>query len=164
MRQKTEYRVGVGASSILMILVVLSLTALSLLSLSSARNNQALSDRNLSMTVQYYEAAASAQRKLAAMDAVLVQHAGAALTRAQWQSVFDVESLTDIRLTDALTFAFTVDAGAGRTLTVEGTLTPDALPRYHLTCHELRSTALETEQPLLLLNPPTTAPAGQTNP
>ena len=118
MRQKTEYRVGVGASSILMILVVLSLTALSLLSLSSARNNQALSDRNLSMTVQYYEAAASAQRKLAAIDAVLVQHAGAALTRAQWQSVFDAESLTDIRLTDALTFAFTVDAGGGRVLSV----------------------------------------------
>ena len=164
MRQKTEYRVGVGASSILMILVVLSLTALSLLSLSSARNNQALSDRNLSMTVQYYEAAAAAQRKLAAMDAILAQHAGAAFTLADWQAVLEAEGLTDVRLTDSLDFAFTVDAGAGRTLAVEGTLTPDALPRYHLTCHELRSTALETEQPLQLFTPPTASPAGQTNP
>ena len=164
MKQKTEYRVGVGASSILMILVVLALTALSLLSLSSARNNQALSDRTLSMTVQYYEAAATAQRKLAAMDAALAQHAGAALSRAEWQSVFDAAGLSDVGLTGALAFAFTVDAGAGRTLAVEGMLTPDALPRYRLTCHELRSSTLQTEQPLLLLSPPTVAPAGQTNP
>lgn len=164
MRQKTEYRVGVGASSILMILVVLSLTALSLLSLSSARNNQALSERNLGMTVQYYEAAANAQRKLAAMDAALEKHAGTLFSRAAWQSIFDAEGLTDVSLTDELTFAFTVDAGAGRTLAVEGTLTPNTQPRYRLTCHELRSSALQTEQPLLLLTPPTTAPVGQTNP
>ena len=40
MKQKSEYRVGIGASSILMILVVLALTALALLSYNSARSTE----------------------------------------------------------------------------------------------------------------------------
>lgn len=70
-KPKTEYRVGVGASSILMILVVLALTALSLLSFSGARHAEVMAKRNVDMVTAYYAATAEAQEKLAVLDSML---------------------------------------------------------------------------------------------
>ncbi len=135
MKQRGEYRAGVGASSILMILVVLALAALSLLSLSSARNNEALSQRNLAMTLSYYGAAAGAQRTLAAMDALVAENPGADAERLN--ELFAAHSLDTVTVSDGGAFAFSLDAGAERLLVVEGVLSPGATPRCALTRHEL---------------------------
>ena len=152
MKQRLEFRIGVGASSILMILVVLALAALSLLSLSSARNNQALSQRNLSMALRYYQAAAEAQQKLAAIDAVLAEHAGNTAAE-DWQARFDAQGLSDVAVSDDMTFRFSLDAGAQRELAVAGTLSPDQSPRYTLTVHELRNVAIPGDETMQLLIP-----------
>jgi len=153
MNTKAEYRIGVGASTILMILVVLALAALSLLSFSSARSNAALSERNLTMTLSYYQATAQAQQKLAMMDALLADHATDAIDTNSIISLFVEHGLQDITLSENMTFTFQIDAGAGRTLRVEGTLTPVSYPRYTVTRHELTSQTLPDEQPLNVYQP-----------
>ena len=45
-KQDSQQRVGIGVSSVLMILVVLAMTALSLLALGSARSNESMTSRN----------------------------------------------------------------------------------------------------------------------
>ena len=45
-KQENQQRVGVGISSVLMILVVLAMTALSLLAFGSARSNDSMTRRN----------------------------------------------------------------------------------------------------------------------
>ena len=88
MNRKTDYRVGVGASSILMVLVVLALAAMSLLSLSAARNSEALGDRALDMTTNYYQAVSEAQRMLAAMPATQSRVQATASRAAIYASVW----------------------------------------------------------------------------
>ena len=153
MKQQSDYRVGVGATSILMILVVLALAALSLLSLSSARNNENLAQRNLSMTLSYYQAAAEAQRTLAAMDTLVVENRAQTQDADGWNALFAAHGLETVTVTKGGTFSFSLDAGEERALVVEGTLTPNALPRYTLTRHELVNQSAETEYTLDLLIP-----------
>lgn len=148
MRIKTEYRIGVGASTILMILVVLALAALSLLSFNSARSNAALSQRNLAMTLSYYDAAAQAQQKLALMDALLADPTVEATDAAAISSLYAAHALQDVTLSSGLAFSFHLDAGAGRTLNVEGLLSPGSSPRYTVTRHELTSPSAPQEQTL----------------
>lgn len=153
MNTKTEFRIGVGASTILMILVVLALAALSLLSFNSARSSAALSERNLSMTLSYYQAAAQAQQKLAMMDALLADQATDAMDANAIASLFITHALQNVTLDDDLTFSFHIDAGAGRTLNVEGTLSPGSFPRYTVTRHELTNQPIPEEQPLNVYQP-----------
>ena len=141
MKPKPEYRLGIGASSILMILVVLALAALSLLSLKAAQTNAALTERTLRMSLAYYNAAAEVQQTLAAMD--------------QRQSELDLADLEDIAayraflagcsltatLRDDLTFTLLADAEASREIVVEGIITPHAPTAITVTRHTLHSTA-----------------------
>jgi hypothetical protein len=153
MKQSGDYRTGVGASTILMILVVLALAALSLLSLNSARNNDTLSQRNLAMTLSYYEAAAEAQRMLAAMDALIVEHPAEAADATLCAALFAAHGLDTVTVSEGGAFSFSLDAGADRTLQVEGVLTPGAQPRCTLTCHELTSNAAPENGTVDLLIP-----------
>ena len=66
-------RMGVGASSILLILVVVSLTLFASLSLMQARGDAALTQKTAESIATYYEADARAQEKLAALDDALQQ-------------------------------------------------------------------------------------------
>ena len=151
MNRKTDYRVGVGASSILMVLVVLALAAMSLLSLSAARNSEALGDRTMDMAVDYYQAAAEAQRMLAAMDATLADHAAEVPDSATWQAMLQAHGVPDIQVAADLTYTFSVNAGAQRILEVSGLLTPTQPQRYTLTRHQLINTATVETQPLQVL-------------
>ena len=148
MKPNPEYRVGIGASSILMILVVLALAALSLLSLGSAKNSAALSQRNLQMTLTYYQAAAEVQRDLSVMDSLIAEHAGQSLTSAEWGALFSAHGLQGLTIADNMTFSLSTYAGAQRLLLVEGSLTPAGVPRYTLTRHELSNQA-PLEEPTL---------------
>ena len=64
-------RMGIGASSILLILVVLSLTLFAVLSLVQARSDAALTDRTALGVNAFYDADARAQQVLARIDDAL---------------------------------------------------------------------------------------------
>ena len=65
-------RMGVGASSILFILVILSLTLFAVLSFVQARSDAALTNRSAQSVEAYYEADARAQQAIAQIDDMLV--------------------------------------------------------------------------------------------
>ncbi len=165
-KQKMEYRVGVGASSILMILVVLALTALALLSFSGAKSADVLAKRNQAMVVAYYQAMAKAREKLAALDHVIVEmqkdasqvsasqqlqvgeQTDASLLLSFTQRVAQA-GLTDIQIEEgpeSSLFSFQVDASYGRLIMVEGQLADEpGMPRYYVTRQELVSLPTEDE-------------------
>jgi len=64
-------RMGVGASSILFILVVLSLTLFAVLSFMQARSDAALTNRTAQSIDAYYDTDARAQQMLASIDDAL---------------------------------------------------------------------------------------------
>lgn len=66
-------RIGTGASSVLMIFVVLCLTAFGVLSLVSARADRHLTDRAQAAAEAYYAADAAVEETLAAIDAALAR-------------------------------------------------------------------------------------------
>lgn len=70
---KSEYRMGIGTSSILMIFVVLCLTTLGVLSFASARNNLTLSQKRQTQVESYYAASAEAERILSQIDTILIE-------------------------------------------------------------------------------------------
>jgi len=65
-------RMGVGASSILFILVILSLTLFAVLSFVQARSDAALTNRAAQSVESYYDADARAQQAIAQIDDALV--------------------------------------------------------------------------------------------
>lgn len=65
---KSSSGMGVGASSIMLIIVVVCLTLFGVLSYVTARNDAALSSRTKESVQRYYEADAAAQRGLMAVD------------------------------------------------------------------------------------------------
>lgn len=71
-KPQQEYRVGVGASSILMIFIILCLTTLGVLSFASARANLQLTTRRQTQVQAYYATQAEAQRLLARIDEALL--------------------------------------------------------------------------------------------
>ena len=64
-------RMGVGASSILLILVVVSLTMFASLALLQARSDATLTDKTAESVNAYYDADARAQQMLSALDDAL---------------------------------------------------------------------------------------------
>ncbi len=72
-RQSTrgEYRVGPGASSLLLIFVAVCLTTVGILTLISALADSRMSDRSMAHTTAYYEATARAQREIGVLDGQL---------------------------------------------------------------------------------------------
>jgi len=72
-KQNRQTRVGLGAASLIMILLVLCLVLLGVLSLMSARSDLSLSARHAELAAGYAEASANAQRALAELDALLAE-------------------------------------------------------------------------------------------
>ena len=84
MQNKNSYRIGPGAASLLLIVMVLCLTVLGILGLSSARSDFRLAQRNESMTQGYYEADAHTQRALAELDSVIVRARELTMTEEEY--------------------------------------------------------------------------------
>lgn len=153
---KAEYRVGVGASSIVMMLVVLALTAMSLLALSSAQNTSKLISRSETMTLGYYQAADEAQRRLAAMDQTLFElRAQPSITQSEFENTLKQNKDFGIAIdADGITFSFECDAGESRALLVQGTVSglAETGARYTLQKHALIDLGVENiEDPYLNL-------------
>lgn len=93
-RSSTEYRVGVGASSILMIFIVLGLTTLGVLSFASARADLTLTLKRQSQVVAYYAAESRAITLLSEIDEALLA-AGDAQSQEEWASAVAALSALD---------------------------------------------------------------------
>lgn len=70
MKDTQEYRVGTGASLMLMIVVVLMLAVMGMLALSAAQAGRRQTDQNIRTVTDTYEADAAAERALARIDAL----------------------------------------------------------------------------------------------
>ena len=98
-------RMGVGASSILLILVVVSLTLFASLALMQARGDAALTKKTADGISAFYEADALAQEKLAALDDAIQQGTAP-------------ESIDGIAKQSDGSYTFSIDAADGHTLFV----------------------------------------------
>ena len=72
MKTFSGLRIGPGMASLLMILVTLLMAALALLAMVGAKNDAALSRRNVDMAKRYYEAAERMQKKMAEVDYLIM--------------------------------------------------------------------------------------------
>ena len=68
---KGRMRVGTGASSVLMIIMILTLTAFAVLSFVSARSDYRIAMQSLETNQKYYQAERTVQSLLSDIDAVL---------------------------------------------------------------------------------------------
>ena len=155
-KSKTEYRIGVGASSILMVLVVLALTAVSLLSFRSARNAEVLAKRSSLMTAAYYQASATAQEQLALLDAKLAEMLVSQTSpdvRAMTEQLgtLPLEDLEVWQGDELMAFSFVVDAEYDRQLRVEGLLPMTGAERFRLTRYQLMSSPMEDDMTFELM-------------
>lgn len=73
-----EYRIGPGAASLMLLVVVLSMSVLGMLALMSARSDENLSRAAAEVARQVAELNVSAERSLAELDDALAKAAGAA--------------------------------------------------------------------------------------
>ena len=69
-----EYRIGPGAASLMLLVVVLSMSALGMLAMMSARSDESLSLRSQDVARQVAELNVSAEQSLARLDAVLADY------------------------------------------------------------------------------------------
>ena len=98
-------RMGVGASSIVFILVVVSLTLFASLALIQARSDAALTEKTAVSTAAYYDADVRAQSMLLALDDAL----------QQGDTPDTIEGV--VKQTDG-SYAFSVDSSDGHALSV----------------------------------------------
>lgn len=70
-------KVNIGASSLILIFIVLCLAVFGLLSLSSARGDMALAERNVQAVTRYYEADNKGQQWLREVDRILMEEMAA---------------------------------------------------------------------------------------
>ena len=79
-----EYRIGPGAASLMLLVVVLSMSALGMLAMMSARSDESLSLRSQDVARQVAELNVSAEQSLARLDAVLADAARTAQGEADY--------------------------------------------------------------------------------
>ena len=77
MKQR-DYRIGPGAASLLLVVVVVSMSVLGLLALINARGDYKLTERAEAFVLSEYEAAVQAEKALSGLDGVLSECARAA--------------------------------------------------------------------------------------
>lgn len=109
MRKKSYAAAGIGAPSLLLILVVLSLSILAALTLMSARGDEKLSRRSADVTGSVYTLYAETEETLASLDAITRACRGeAASEEAFWEilggklpdSIAFFENMLYIKCTD----------------------------------------------------------------
>ena len=105
-RKKSSITLGPGASSLILIFVVLSLTALGMLSLMTSRNDLRLAERSAQVTEAVYALNVRAEERRAELDGIVK----ACLEAGNIAELEDALP-EDVALEDGL-LLFTVDDGA----------------------------------------------------
>lgn len=100
--KKRGYGLNVGASSILVIIVILSLVCFAGLSITSANADYRLSERLAQRTTAYYQACNEAQRQLSQLSSSLSE------LYASSKNQTDYEEKIKESLTDSLTFSYSI--------------------------------------------------------
>ena len=110
-RKKSSITLGPGASSLILIFVVLSLTALGMLSLMTSRNDLRLAERSAQVTEAVYALNVRAEERRAELDGIV--KACAVSGKENEHSFAELEDVLpeDVELEDGL-LLFTVDDGA----------------------------------------------------
>ena len=129
-----EYRIGPGAASLMLLVVVLSMSALGMLAMMSARSDENLSLRSQDVARQVAELNVSAEQSLARLDAVLADAARAAQSEADYlvrvEAALAEEPEAGMTLLGR-TVSWTETNDEGRTLTCAVELQErGAFPRY----------------------------------
>lgn len=143
-----EYRIGPGAASLMLLVVVLSMSVLGMLALMSARSDENLSLRSEEVARQVAELNVSAERSLARLDAALAQAAQAAQSDEEYLA--RVEAALEEGMTlEGRTVSWEETNDEGRTLACAAEVqTWGASPRYIRTMHRLviDEGAMDTEE------------------
>ena len=107
-RKKSFITLGPGASSLILIFVVLSLTALGMLSLMTGRNDFRLAERSASVTQSVYALNVRAEERRAELDALLLSCVNNASSDAEILSALEASLPEDVTLEEDL-LLFTVE-------------------------------------------------------
>ena len=99
-RSGGTYRIGTGATSLLMILVILCLTALSVVSYTSAHSELSITRRAAKVQEAVYAATAEGYDRLAELDAALY---AVDATEEAWQLMLPVTEKLELTLRVRLT-------------------------------------------------------------
>lgn len=137
MNKAPEYRVGIGASSIIMIFIVLSLTTLGVLSFASARSDLILTERRQSQVESYYNSVSLAQQMIAQIDSALLK--AAATPETFEEAVGAIGEIDSLITVDGMQISFQLPVGETQSLAI--TLDVHApggdAGRYSLSKHQL---------------------------
>lgn len=129
--KRREVHIGLGAPSLLLVIVVVSMSVLGLLAIMSARNDAQLSRRSQTYTLAEYDRAAQAETHLAQLDALLVQCTGAADYYAAVKQL-----LPDFMRMEGHRVTWTEEGETGRSLLCTVELLPPGSPeRYRWVEH-----------------------------
>ena len=124
-----EYRIGPGAVSLLLVVVVVSMSALGLLALISARGDYRLTEKSAEVILSEYEAAAEAERAFAELDALLTDSRTAADDNEYLMMV--EKALPEGMTLEGRIVSWEERSEGGRMLLCEAEILPmDSLERY----------------------------------
>lgn len=127
--KKSAFGISVGASSILVIFVILGLTTFATLSLLSAGADARLSARAVQASVDYYAADSRAEEILAGIDGALREAGKPGVQRADYYdacvlALSGLEGVTAVHEDGAVLARYTVPAGEIQALAVEILVNP----------------------------------------
>lgn len=146
MKRKNEIIPCIGASSILMIFVVLCLTTFAALSFATANADRKISEKNAESVKSYYQACSRIQLKLQKIDSALAD----AQAKSESGSYFDKivselapdSSLSVSQPGGEMQISFSEHVDAGRKISVIVSVNPSkSTPRYRLTEQRLVETS-----------------------
>ena len=102
MKKKSSISLGPGASSLILIFVVLALSILGMLSLMNSRNDIRLSERSVQVTQAVYALQTAAEEKRAALDALLGEAAKDAASQEAYISAIEASLPEDVEWEDGM--------------------------------------------------------------
>ena len=100
MNRKSAISLGPGASSLILIFVVLAMAVLSMLSLMTARNDLKFSERSAAVIASVYELNETAEARKAEVDRLLAGCAKEAETEADYLAAIEEVLPEDMEITD----------------------------------------------------------------
>lgn len=102
MKKKSMISFGPGASSLILIFVVLALSTLGMLSLMNSRNDIRLSERSVQVAQAVYALQTAAEEKRAALDSVLFKAAQEADSQEAYESAIEAAMPEDVEWADGV--------------------------------------------------------------